>query len=101
MPAEYAPERHLHVPSQPAAPVKLPRTDAADFRLQIRVHATCLSIAGAMGARVSLHMLLGLTPFRGDLFNLNGLGGGVSSQKEILINVMCLGFFIKSHKVRR
>ena len=96
---EYAPQRHLHVPSQPAAPVELAHADAADFRLQCRIHNSDISIAGATTPGVSLHMVSGLTPYPGDLFSLNGLRRGGWPKKGILINVMGLGFFIISRKV--
>jgi hypothetical protein len=53
LPGEYAQEGHLHVPREPAAPVKLAETEVTDPGLCGRIHGLHISIDGAIGgARV-------------------------------------------------
>jgi hypothetical protein len=100
MPVEYAPERHLHVPSHPAAPVKLAHEGPADSRLHCRIHEISLSIGGATLAGVSLHLAIRFDPDLRRFIQPERVARGGIRKKEIPINAMGLGFFIKSPKVR-
>jgi len=69
LPARYdAPQGHLHVPGEPAAPVELPEEDTAHSGLHCRVHGPVKSIAGAIPFRVNTHLWSGLTLMSRDLF---------------------------------
>jgi hypothetical protein len=59
---------HLHVPSEPAAPVELPEEDAAHSGLHRRVHGSAKSIASAISLRVNTHVASDLTLMARDLF---------------------------------
>ncbi len=59
-------ERHLHVPGETTAPVKLPAEDAAHFGVEGRIHETLHSIGSAMTLRggfwIHRSSHIGLTP---------------------------------------
>jgi hypothetical protein len=90
VPGEHALERHLHVPGETPAAVKLAGEDSAHPCFQGFVHKSAMSIAGAMGTE-GIHLgdkdYDGIKPalFTGRLYALFSI-------KTVLKNLMCLGF---------